>query len=127
MKNSIDLYIATFPESTQLLLVQIREAIESVAMNVEQTIKYAMPTYVYYRNLVHFAGYKNHIGFYPTPSGLKAFQEEISRYKNSKGAVQFPLNQPLPLELIQKITRYRMQENEAKRKVGGKKIKKEKD
>lgn len=127
MKNSIDLYIATFPESTQLLLAQVREAIESVAMNAEQTIKYAMPTYVYHGNLVHFAGYKNHIGFYPTPSGLIAFQEEISSYKNSKGAVQFPLNQPLPLELIQKITRYRMQENEAKRKVGGKKIKKEKD
>jgi uncharacterized protein YdhG (YjbR/CyaY superfamily) len=121
MKNSIDLYIATFPESTQLLLAQVREAIESVAMNAEQTIKYAMPTYVYHGNLVHFAGYKNHIGFYPTPSGLIAFQEEISSYKNSKGAVQFPLNQPLPLELIQKITRYRMQENEAKRKVGGKK------
>jgi uncharacterized protein YdhG (YjbR/CyaY superfamily) len=127
MKNSIDLYIATFPESTQLLLAQVREAIESVAMNAEQTIKYAMPTYVYHGNLVHFAGYKNHIGFYPTPSGLIAFQEEISSYKNSKGAVQFPLNQPLPLELIQKITLYRMQENEAKRKVGGKKIKKEKD
>jgi uncharacterized protein YdhG (YjbR/CyaY superfamily) len=127
MKNSIDLYIATFPESTQLLLAQVREAIESVAMNAEQTIKYAMPTYVYHGNLVHFAGYKNHIGFYPTPSGLIAFQEEISSYKNSKGAGQFPLNQPLPLELIQKITLYRMQENEAKRKVGGKKIKKEKD
>ena len=123
MKNSIDLYISTFPESTQLLLQQVREAIESVAKNAEQTIKYAMPTYVYYGNLVHFAGYKNHIGFYPTPSGLKAFQEEISRYKNSKGAVQFTLDQPLPLELIKKITLYRMQENEEKRKVGGKKVK----
>lgn len=123
MNNPIDDYIATFPEETQLLLNQVREAIESVAIGAEQTIKYAMPTYVYYGNLVHFAGYKNHIGFYPAPSGLNAFHSEISKYKNSKGAVQFPINEPMPLELIKKIVLFRVQENEAKRKVDGKKNK----
>ncbi len=123
MNNPIDYYIATFPEETQLLLNQVREAIESVALGAEQTMKYAMPTYVYYGNLVHFAGYKNHIGFYPAPSGLNAFPTEISIYKNSKGAVQFPINGPMPLELIKKIVLFRMKENETKRKVDGQKIK----
>ncbi|MBP6458959.1 MAG: DUF1801 domain-containing protein [Crocinitomicaceae bacterium] len=123
MNNPIDHYIATFPEETQLLLNQVRDAIESVALGAEQMMKYAMPTYVYYGNLVHFAGYKNHIGFYPAPSGLNAFPTEISKYKNSKGAVQFPINEPMPLELIKKIVLFRMQENETKRKVDGKKIK----
>jgi uncharacterized protein YdhG (YjbR/CyaY superfamily) len=123
MNNPIDDYIATFPEETQLLLNQVREVIESVAIGAEQTIKYAMPTYVYYGNLVHFAGYKNHIGFYPAPSGLNAFPIEISKYKNSKGAVQFPINEPMPLEFIKKIVLFRMQKNETKRKVNGKKIK----
>ena len=123
MNNPIDHYIATFPEETQLLLNQVRDAIESVALGAEQTMKYAMPTYVYYGNLVHFAGYKNHIGFYPAPSGLNAFPTEINKYKNSKGAVQFPINEPMPLELIKKIVLFRMQENETKRKVDGKKIK----
>ena len=104
MNNPIDHYIATFPEETQLLLNQVRDAIESVALGAEQMMKYAMPTYVYYDNLVHFAGYKNHIGFYPAPSGLNAFPTEISKYKNSKGAVQFPINEPMPLELIKKLS-----------------------
>lgn len=123
MTNPIENYIATFPETTQDKLYQVKAAIESVATNADQTIKYAMPTYVYHGNLVHFAGYKNHIGFYPAPSGLKAFQEEICCYKNSKGAVQFPIDQPMPIELIKKITLYRMLENEAKRQFNGKKNK----
>ena len=121
MSNLIDLYIEKFPIQTQEVLNEMRNIILEVIPNAEQVIGYQMPAFKVNGILVYFAGYKNHIGFYPTPSGLIAFQEEISSYKNSKGAVQFPLNQPLPLELIQKITRYRMQENEAKRKVGGKK------
>lgn len=118
MKRStaIDQYISTFPPETQKLLNQMREAIRSVAPEAEEVIKYAMPTYVLDGNLVHFAAYKNHIGFYPAPSGLQAFHNEIAHYKSSKGAVQFPLDQPLPLELVKKIVIFRMEENREKAK-----------
>lgn len=114
--TAIDQYISTFPPETQKLLNQMREAIRSVAPEAEEVIKYAMPTYVLDGNLVHFAAYKNHIGFYPAPSGLQAFHNEIAHYKNSKGAVQFPLDQPLPLELVKKIVIFRIEENREKAK-----------
>ena len=113
IKNT-DQYIDSFPASTQKLLVQIRKTIAKAAPKATESIKYAMPTFEYFGNLVHFAGYKNHLGFYPSPSGLKAFQEEINAYPNSKGAVQFPLDKPLPLALITKIVKFRVTENEAK-------------
>lgn len=120
--SNIDEYIAIFPPSTQNLLTQIRQLISKAAPNATESIKYAMPTFEYFGNLVHFAAYKNHVGFYPSPSGLKAFKNEIDAYVNSKGAVQFPLNKPLPLSLISKIVKYRVIENE--NKVQQKSIKK---
>jgi uncharacterized protein YdhG (YjbR/CyaY superfamily) len=109
-----DAYIAMFPIETQKLLNRIRKVIAKAAPKATETFKYAMPTFDYYGNLVHFAAYKNHIGFYPAPSGLKAFQEEINAYPNSKGVVQFPLNKALPEALITKIVKFRYNENKAK-------------
>lgn len=109
--QNIDQYIAGFPEDVQKKLEQIRQTIQKAAPKAEEAISYQMPTYKLNGNLVHFAGYKHHIGFYPAPSGLKAFMKEIMLYKNSKGAVQFPLDEPLPLALITKIVKYRVKEN----------------
>lgn len=110
--RNIDDYIAGFPPPIQELLTTLRTTIRQAAPGAEETISYQMPTFrLAGTNLVHFAAYKNHIGFYPAPSGIAAFREEISNYKNSKGAVQFPIDQPLPLELVAKIVHYRVAEN----------------
>jgi uncharacterized protein YdhG (YjbR/CyaY superfamily) len=109
--KNIDEYIATFPDEIRILLEQIRTTINSAAPEAEETINYGMPTFKFHGNLMHFAAYKKHIGFYPAPSGLTAFKDEISKYKNSKGAVQFPLDKDIPLELISKIVKFRMDEN----------------
>lgn len=109
--KNIDEYIAAFPEDTQKLLQQIRETIKKAAPQAEETISYAMPTFKLNGNLVHFAAYKNHIGFYPVPSGIDAFKEELSVFKGAKGSVQFPIDQPMPLKLIADIVKYRVQEN----------------
>jgi len=108
--SEVEKYIATFPVEVQILLHQIRGVIKEKAPSAAETIKYAMPTYVQKENLVHFAGYKNHIGFYPTPSGIETFKNEITEYKWSKGAVQFPLDKPLPLDLIGRIVEFRVSE-----------------
>lgn len=110
-KNLIDDYISQFPESTQTKLEKIREIIKEAAPDATETIKYGIPTFVQNKNLVHFAGYKKHIGFYPTPSGIKTFEKELSPYKQSKGAVQFPLDKQIPFALIKKITQYRVEED----------------
>src|SRR5674476_1509434 len=94
--NSIDEYIGTFPQEIQTLLEQVRATIRQAAPEAEEAIKYAMPTFVLNGNLVHFAAFKNHIGFYPVPSGIEAFKKELSVYKGAKGSVQFPLDQPMP-------------------------------
>ena len=113
--NPVDSYIATFPPATQKLLQQIRETILNAAPQAEESISYGMPAYkTCGRPLVYFAGYKNHIGFYATPTGHKEFEAELSRYKQGKGSVQFPLNEDLPINLISRIVAFRMQENEAK-------------
>jgi len=108
---SIDEYIATFAPETREILQTLREAIRESAPDATEKISYQMPTFVLHGNLVHFAAYSNHIGFYPTPSGISAFQRELTEYKWSKGAVQFPIDKPLPYELIGKIVRYRADEN----------------
>ena len=108
--SEVDKYIAAFPIEVQILLHQIRNVIKEKAPSATETIKYAMPTYVLRENLVHFAGYKNHIGFYPTPSGIEIFKDEIAKYKWSKGAVQFPIDKPLPLDLIGRIVKFRVDE-----------------
>ncbi len=111
MLTTVDEYINQFPEDVQLILNNIRQIIHEEAPEATEKISYQMPTFVYHGNLVHFAGYKNHIGFYPTPSGITAFQKEIEEYKNAKGSVQFPLTKPIPYELIRKIVQHRVNEN----------------
>ena len=104
-------YIAGFPEETQKYLDEIRATIIKAAPGAEEVISYQMPAYKYHGMLVYFAGYKNHIGFYPTASGIENFKEALSGYKTSKGAVQFPLGTPLPLKLITKIVAFKVKEN----------------
>jgi uncharacterized protein YdhG (YjbR/CyaY superfamily) len=110
--KNIDEYIALFPKETQILLKKMRATIREVAPAAEEAIKYQMPTFVLKGiNLVHFAAFKNHIGFYPVPTGIEKFKKELSAYKTSKGAVQFPLDKPLPLDLIRKVVKFRVAEN----------------
>jgi uncharacterized protein YdhG (YjbR/CyaY superfamily) len=109
--NSIDEYIATFPREIQEKLEELRTVIKDVVPEAQEKISYQMPTFALKGNLVHFAAFKNHIGFYPTPSGITAFDDELSIYKRAKGSAQFPIDQPLPLELIRKIVKYRVEEN----------------
>lgn len=109
--KDIDAYIAAFPEDIQLKLQDLRDTIRQAAPDAVETISYGMPTFKLHGNLVHFAAYKNHIGFYPTPSGIQAFQQELSIYKGAKGSVQFPIDQPLPLDLISRMVKLRVEEN----------------
>ena len=109
--KNIDEYIGTFPEEVQVILEQVRATIRQAAPEATEKISYAMPTFYLHGNLVYFAAYKNHIGFYPSTSGILAFQKEISGYKNSKGAVQFPIDQPMPLDLIAEMVKFRAIEN----------------
>jgi uncharacterized protein YdhG (YjbR/CyaY superfamily) len=106
--NEIDQYIASFPEQTRKLLEQLRETIKQAAPDSEELMSYQMPAYKQNGILVYFAAYKNHIGFYPTASGIEAFKQELSSFQWSKGTIQFPLDKPLPLELVTKIVRYRI-------------------
>lgn len=109
--KSIDEYISAFPKETQDLLNKICAAIQKAAPKAVVKISYGIPTFVLNGNLVHFAAYKNHIGFYPAPSGIIAFKKELSDYKYSKGAVQFPIEKPIPFSLITKIVKFRVKEN----------------
>ncbi|RRB07668.1 iron chaperone [Larkinella rosea] len=109
--TDFDSYIADFPAETQEVLIQVRETVRKAAPDAGETISYGMPTFTLHGNLVHFAGYKNHIGFYPVPSGIEAFKEELSKFKGAKGSVQFPIDQPMPLELIKRIVEFRVSEN----------------
>lgn len=108
---SIDEYISTFPENTRQILEKVRTTIKKAAPDAGETINYQIPTFTLQGNLVHFAGYKNHIGFYPTPSGIEAFKEELSVFEGAKGSVQFPIDKPMPLALITKIVKFRVKEN----------------
>ncbi len=108
--KDIDSYIATFPVEVQEHLHQIRETIKNAAPQATEKISYGMPTFYLNGNLIHFAGYKKHIGLYPAPQGIEAFKNELSVYKGAKGSVQFPLDQPMPLDLIERITKFRVEE-----------------
>lgn len=112
--KNIDEYIETFPKNIQIILNEIRKVIMLAAPNAEEKISYNMPTFFLNGNLVHFAGYKNHVGFYPTPSGIVNFAEELKSYKTSKGAIQFPIDKPLPVKTITKIVKFRVKENSSK-------------
>jgi len=110
---SIDAYIAAFPPDVQVILRQIRATVRANAPDAQETINYQIPTFTLRgRNLVHFAAFKNHIGFYPTPSGMTHFREALAGYKGAKGSVQFPLAGPMPYELIAEIVRFRVEEVE---------------
>ncbi len=109
--NEIDKYVAGFPEATQKILKQLRATIMKAAPDAEEVISYQMPAYKYYGMLVYFAAYEHHIGFYPTPSGIEVFKEELSGFKAAKGSVQFPLDKALPLKLISRIVAFRAKQN----------------
>lgn len=110
--KSVDEYIADFTGNVQEKLIQIRETIREVAPEAEESINYGMPSYKLNKKpLVYFAAFKNHIGFYATPSGHSKFSKELSKYKQGKRSVQFPVNEPLPLDLVKKITAFRIREN----------------
>jgi uncharacterized protein YdhG (YjbR/CyaY superfamily) len=113
---TIDEYIADFPKDIQEMLQKLRVTIKKAAPKAEETINYAIPTFTLNGNLVHFAAAKNHIGFYPAPSGIKAFEKELSVYEGAKGSVKFPLDKPLPLSLVSKIVKFRVGENLEKAK-----------
>lgn len=110
--NNVDEYIENFPKDIQLILQKIREVIKNNAPEAEESISYGMPAYKLNKKpLVYFAAFKKHIGFYATPTGHQAFAEELSKYKQGKGSVQFPINEPMPLDLIVRIVRFRVEEN----------------
>lgn len=111
---SIDAYIATFPAEIQVLLQDMRATIRAAAPDAVEKISYQIPTFVLHGNLVHFAAYKHHIGFYPTPSAIQAFHEELSRYQIAKGSIRFPIGDPLPLALVSQIVAFRAAENRAR-------------
>lgn len=125
--NIIDIYIANSPKEIQDTLKKIRLTIKKSAPKAEETINYGIPTFTLEGNLVHFAGFKNHIGFYPTPSGIEKFKKELSIYEGAKGSVKFPLDKPIPYTLISKIVKFRVKENleraEAKKKKNIKDLK----
>ena len=113
--KSIDEYIAQFPAGTRTVLEELRALIRAAAPGATETISYAIPTFdLNGKHLVHFAGYAEHIGLYPAPSGLEAFQEELKPYKSGKGSVQFPLDRPLPADLIRRIVEFRVEESTGK-------------
>ncbi|MBN2009854.1 DUF1801 domain-containing protein [candidate division KSB1 bacterium] len=109
--TTINEYIAQFPHEIQQLLESMRQTIRNAAPDAQESISYQIPTFKLNGNLVHFAVFKNHIGFYPTPAGIDAFKDEMMKYKLSKGTVQFPIDQPLPLDLVRKVVLFRMKQN----------------
>ncbi len=119
--NTIDEYIATFPDDIQKKLKEVRAVIKAAAPEASEKISYQMPTFFLFGNLVHFAAFKNHIGFYPAPRGIEEFQKELSVYKGAKGSVQFPLDQLMPLDLISRIVKFRVKDNLANAAAKGKK------
>lgn len=121
--KSIDEYISQFSPDIQEILKKLRKVIKEVAPDAQEKISYQMPTFVLHGNLVHFAAFKNHIGFYPTPSAIEAFSEELSKYKGGKGSVQFPMEEPIPYELIREIVKFRVFENLKKAEEKSKKKK----
>ena len=118
--GSIDEYIAGFPPEVQEILEQVRTTIREAAPGAEETIKYGIPTFILKGNLVHFAAYRKHLGFYPTPTGIDAFKDELSVYAGAKGSVQFPLDKAIPFDLIRRIVEFRVEENLGKAQSKGK-------
>lgn len=110
--GNVDAYISEFPKEVQKILEQVRSVIRKAAPGAEETISYAMPAFKYKgKVLIYFAAYEHHIGLYATPSGHAAFEKELAAYKQGKGSVQFPLDKPMPLDLISRIVKFRMQQH----------------
>lgn len=120
--RNIDEYISGFPNDIRQILEKIRATIRKAAPEADEAIKYQIPTFILNGNLVHFAAFKNHIGFYPAPMGIEQFQDELSRYESGKGSVQFPLDRPIPYALISKIVKYRVKKNLEKAAAKKKKL-----
>lgn len=112
--KNVDEYIKALPANVRTISEKLRQTIKAAAPQAEEVISYQMPAYKYHGMLVYFAAFKNHIGFYPAPGGIEAFKKELSAYKGAKGSVQFPLDQPIPFDLISKIVKFRVKENEAR-------------
>lgn len=108
--TTVDEYILQFPVEVQAILQTLRKSVKDISPEAEEKMSYQMPTYYLKGNLVHFAAYKNHIGFYPTPADIDAFKDELSDYKSAKGSVQFPIDKPIPFELIKRIVEFRVSE-----------------
>ncbi len=121
--NTIDEYIAGFPADVRRKLREVRSAIKKAAPDAKEKISYRMPGFACNGSLVWFAVFKNHIGFYPTSSGIREFEDELKKYKYSKGAIQFPIDEPIPLKLITKIVKFRVAENTAKKQQKNKTVK----
>jgi uncharacterized protein YdhG (YjbR/CyaY superfamily) len=119
--KDIDEYIAGFPREVQEILEKIRLTIRKAALDAEETISYQMPTFTLHGNLVHFAAFKKHVGFYPTPTGTQKFQKELAVYKGAKGSVRFPLDEPIPFALIGRIVKFRVKENLERAQARGRK------
>ncbi len=118
--KTIDEYIAAFPPDVQEILQKIRTTIREAAPDAQETINYAIPTFTLKGNLVHVAAFKKHIGFYPTPGGIAAFKDELAAYEQAKGSVQFPLDKPIPFDLISKIVTFRVKESLEQAQARGK-------
>lgn len=114
--KTVDEYIKTFPENVQSILEKMRQTITKAAPEAVEAISYQIPTFKLNGNLVWFAGFKNHIGFYPTHSGIEAFKKELSPYKGAKGSVQFPIEKPIPYDLVKRIVIFRVKENLQKKR-----------
>ncbi|MBI5093433.1 MAG: DUF1801 domain-containing protein [Candidatus Hydrogenedentes bacterium] len=115
-QQTIDDYISAFPENIREILEKMKSTIRSAAPKAEEAIKYGIPTFTLNgKNLAHFAAFKNHIGFYPTPSAIEAFKKELSEYKQSKGAIQFPLEKAIPFGVVKKIVKFRVKESEKRK------------
>lgn len=120
--KSVDDCIATYPPSTQKLMKQVRATIKKAAPKAEESMSYGMPAYkLNGKALVYFSGYKHHIGFYATPTGHREFKADLAQYKQGKGSVQFPIDEPMPLKLIEKIVKFRVKESNAMAKAAPKK------
>lgn len=114
--TTIDKYIRTFPHDTRRILERLKEIVHEAAPDAQEAIRYGIPTFRLNGNLVHFAAYRDHIGFYPAPSGIEAFRDELAPYIHGKGTVRFPIDKPIPYDLVRKIVTYRVKENREKKK-----------
>ncbi len=119
MPRTIDQYIAGFPPDVQAILQKIRATVRKAAPDAQETIKYRMPTFTLNGNLIHFAAFQHHIGLYPTPTGIEEFKQELSKYEGGKGSVQFPLDKPIPYDLISRIVKFRVKEMQGKAAAKG--------